>query len=150
MDVVIGIGNELRGDDGVGLRVVRGLPSRPYVTTVAVHQLTPDLAELLSEAERVLFVDAHARATTLQLQAVAPSEFAGGIGHSVVPGTLLAWTAALSGRVPEGWVLGIPAQTFDVGEELSPEAERAVPAARRAVLKWLDRAGDPLRDEEDA
>ena len=71
MDLVVGIGNELRSDDGVGIRVVRALPARRGVETTIVHQLTPDLVEALGRAERVLFVDAHASETRLRLARLA-------------------------------------------------------------------------------
>jgi hydrogenase maturation protease len=58
--LVIGFGNTLRSDDGVGPRVASvvagwGLPG---VVAIAVHQLGPELAEPLAEAGRAFFVDA--------------------------------------------------------------------------------------------
>jgi Ni,Fe-hydrogenase maturation factor len=58
--LVIGYGNDLRGDDGAGPRVaelVRGW-RLPGLTAIAVRQLTPELAEPLASAEFALFVDA--------------------------------------------------------------------------------------------
>jgi hydrogenase maturation protease len=138
MDLVVGVGNELRSDDGVGVRIVRALPERSDVETVVVHQLTFDLAETLARARRVLFVDAHARETRMQLARVSRHEMGPGIGHALEPEALLAWTSAACGQAPEAWVLSVPAQSFEVGEQLSPDVERAVPAARRAVLDWLE------------
>ncbi|MFN7898679.1 MAG: hypothetical protein ACK5N0_03300 [Synechococcaceae cyanobacterium] len=58
-DLVIGIGNSLRGDDGVGWwlaqRAERWLPPD---RVRAVRQLTPELAAELAAATRVLFLDA--------------------------------------------------------------------------------------------
>jgi hydrogenase maturation protease len=139
MDLVVGIGNELRSDDGVGIRVVTSLPPRLGVKTAVVHQLTPDLVDVLGSAERVLFVDAHATERCLRLARLCEGGAPPTVGHTLAPETLLAWTRAACGRAPEGWVLTVPAQSFAMGESLSPETERAVPAARRAALDWLDR-----------
>ncbi len=58
-DLVIGLGNSLRGDDGVGCwlaqRAERWLPAE---RVRAVRQLTPELADDLAAAGRVLFIDA--------------------------------------------------------------------------------------------
>lgn len=139
MDLVVGIGNELRTDDGVGARIVRDLPDRPGVETAVVHQLTPDLVETLGRAGRVLFVDAHARDTRLALSPLSGTAVGGGIGHALAPQALIAWTAATCGRAPEGWLLSVPARSFAVGDALTPDVERALPAARQAVLDWIDR-----------
>ena len=58
--LVIGYGNELRGDDAVGPEVARCVAEwrRPEVVGIAVHQLTPELAVALSEVAVVIFVDA--------------------------------------------------------------------------------------------
>src|ERR1044072_3449496 len=58
--LVIGYGNELRGDDGVGPRVARAVQqlSLPHVRVLVQHQLTPELAEDISRARAVVFVDA--------------------------------------------------------------------------------------------
>ena len=50
--LVIGIGNPLRGDDGVGPLLAEQAGGR------SVHQLTPELAAELAELEAVLFIDA--------------------------------------------------------------------------------------------
>lgn len=137
MDLVVGVGNELRSDDGVGARIVRALPAQPGVETAVVHQLTFDLTDAVGRARRVLFVDAHAEETHLRLSRVSPHGAVQGIGHALAPEALLAWTSAACGRAPDAWVLSVPAQSFDIGEELSPDVLRGLPAAEQAVLDWL-------------
>src|SRR5215472_4005839 len=59
--LIIGYGNPLRADDGVGWRMACRLGElvrdEPF-EVLAVHQLTPELAEPISRAELVIFVDA--------------------------------------------------------------------------------------------
>ncbi|MEB3362613.1 MAG: hypothetical protein VKI42_10885 [Synechococcaceae cyanobacterium] len=58
-DLVIGIGNPLRGDDGVGRWLARrGELWLPQAQWRAVQQLTPELAADVAAAARVLFIDA--------------------------------------------------------------------------------------------
>ena len=59
--LIIGYGNPLRGDDGVGWEVASRLAAtipEEAAHIMTVHQLTPELAESVSEAELVIFIDA--------------------------------------------------------------------------------------------
>lgn len=59
--VVIGVGNELRGDDGFGVAVARRLRGRPLPEGVVVRELGTrafDLALALLEADVAIVVDA--------------------------------------------------------------------------------------------
>ena len=53
MDLVIGIGNQLRKDDGIGPALVESLAERDGVESCIVHQLTPELAMRVCDADRV-------------------------------------------------------------------------------------------------
>ncbi len=64
-DLVIGIGNPLRGDDGVGWWLAEraeqlppGTPTKGPLLVQTVQQLTPELAAELTDVRRVLFIDA--------------------------------------------------------------------------------------------
>lgn len=132
--LVIGYGNPLRGDDGAGAFVARRLGP----DAIACHQLTPELAEPVSRAHRVIFVDAHAGvpAGEIILQRVRPRASSG--IHRFDPETLLAWSQQLYGHAPEAIFIGIGGESFDLGESLSPAAQRAVGKVFRAIGK-LDR-----------
>jgi hydrogenase maturation protease len=58
--LVIGYGNDLRGDDAVGplAATVVAAWDMPGVQVLAVHQLMPELAETLVAADLAIFVDA--------------------------------------------------------------------------------------------
>jgi hydrogenase maturation protease len=58
--LIIGYGNPLRGDDGLGWQVAGELAKcvDALISAVAVQQLTPELAEPVSDADLVIFVDA--------------------------------------------------------------------------------------------
>ncbi len=56
--LVIGLGNPLRSDDGIGWRLAAQLPARAGLVVRCRQQLTPELAEDLAAAERVLLLDA--------------------------------------------------------------------------------------------
>src|SRR5271166_6728975 len=58
--LIIGYGNPLRGDDGLGWQVASELAKcvDALISVLAVQQLTPELAEPVSDADLVIFVDA--------------------------------------------------------------------------------------------
>jgi len=59
--LIIGYGNPLRGDDGAGWQAAGILKERirdERVQVVRSHQLMPEMAEAISRARKVIFIDA--------------------------------------------------------------------------------------------
>jgi hydrogenase maturation protease len=134
--LVIGYGNDLCGDDAAGPRLADAVAAwrLPHVRTLALQQLTPDLAAPLSEAELAFFIDAGlpSEVSEIRVRPVVPAG-PSRLGHTTDPGTLLSLATALYGRAPEAHLLIVPGQAFAVGDPLSPRTERAMDAA----LIWL-------------
>jgi hydrogenase maturation protease len=147
--LVVGYGNVLRGDDGVGPWVAEALAATapPDVRVLTVHQLTPELAEPLAEAEIVIFVDAHRAelGSCVKVCRVNAEPTADPLGHAVDPARLLALTQALYGATPDTFLVMIPAASFEVGETLSPLAQVGADAALRMIRRMLsgEAAGVP-------
>jgi hydrogenase maturation protease len=132
--LVIGYGNELRHDDGVGPRVGRAVAAwqLPGVEAVVVHQLTPEMAERVGEAESVVFVDA-GPSDVVQMRRLEPSCAARVLGHTGEPRELLALAEALYGHRPKAWLVTLPAPELGFGEGLSAAAEHGLAEALRQV-----------------
>jgi len=139
--LVIGYGNALRGDDGIGPRVTEAIAAANYpgVRVRSVCQLLPELAAEFAEAEMVLFVDALADLSraAVELTPVAAGEITNWSTHTADPRTLLALTRAVYGRAPEAWWLTVPGRNFDCGEGLSAIAEEGVHQAIALIKQWL-------------
>jgi hydrogenase maturation protease len=141
--VVIGYGSPLRSDDAIGWRTAQELASTsqdPTVHFIQRHQLGPELAEICSQAELVVFIDAASGDTPGKISCVPvdagnPDAAAAPLScsHQLTPATLLTIAKTLYGRVPRAWLLSIVAQSFALGEELSPSLQAALP-------QLLDRA----------
>jgi hydrogenase maturation protease len=151
MDLVIGIGNDWRGDDGIGPHVVEAIPLREGVSTMTVHQLVPELAEKIREARRVLFVDAGVDGDAIELTRVEAATHHG-LGHACSPSALLGWTQSAYGDLPDSWLLRIPAASFEPGTGLTPQATAKAPEALRRIGAWLDEHPESLTgmSEEEA
>jgi hydrogenase maturation protease len=139
--LVIGYGNTLRRDDGVGPRVADAVAARnlPGVSTLACHQLTPELADPISRAQTVVFVDAAAHAvTTPKLARLTPADSVQLMAHASSPEHLLALARELFGHAPTAWMLALPAEDFAFGEELSPLAQNGMARALAEIVRLVE------------
>ncbi len=125
--LVIGIGNTLRRDDGLGPWLAERVADwrLPNVTTRIVHQLTPELAVEIANHDSVLFLDASRSSDEFELAELNGSAGPTQFGHALSPAHLLAWAEVLDGKQRRAWIAAVPGIDFDFGEGLSLAAERA-------------------------
>ena len=136
--LVIGYGNELRGDDAAGPAAARRVEALQLagVRVLVLQQLAPELAEDIAAARAVIFVDAYetseaATVETLQIKAAASQVRT----HASNPQALLALAESLFGHRPPAWLVTIPATDFGFTESLSPLAEAGMAAAIEEIRK---------------
>jgi hydrogenase maturation protease len=124
--LVIGYGNPLRSDDGVGWRAAERLRGGE-AEVVTVQQLTPELMEPISHARRIVFIDAGVEGRPGEIRRrVVAADGGGGFTHHGSPEALLAGARALYGSAPEAVLYTITGVSFEFGERLSPEVEAAL------------------------
>ena len=138
-DLVIGYGNTLRGDDGLGPRTAAAVAAwnRRDVRAIACHQLGPELAERISTARRVVFVDAAESAGPVRVSPREPGGAGEIVTHSADPRPLLGLAKALFGRCPPAWWVTIPASSFEFSEELSAPARDGLSIALGRIQSVL-------------
>ncbi len=149
--LVIGYGNELRGDDAAGPEAARRVAAwgKSGVAALAVHQLTPELAAVLAETEMVVFVDAGADGVASEVRLKPEAGVRAGMGHASDPCRLLALTEAVYGRRPEAWLITILAADFGLGADLSAAARAGLSIALRRIDRLIcTRNGDRARRPE--
>jgi len=154
--LVLGLGNPLRGDDGVGARVVealtrRGLPQG--VTAIDGGTGGLDLLRVLERWKRVVIVDAadvgrepgqFVRFTPDQVRLTGASNTF--TLHNAGLSEVLALAAALGRDLPEIVVFGVQPAQIGWGEGLSPALETTLSGLTDAILEELkgeDNAQDP-------
>jgi hydrogenase maturation protease len=139
--LLIGYGNTLRSDDGAGPRVAERVSAWgwPGLTAMAVHQLTPELAEPLARAELAIFVDARLADSEVEFVPLEPSRLGTVHGHTSAPRSLLGLAQAIYGRHPRAWLVTLPAVDITLGERLSATAERGVEAALVGIRALIGR-----------
>jgi len=165
--LVIGYGNTLRRDDGVGpmivewLRQIRGATVRERLTQSAAktlpndrvsddltsefleaHQLLPEHADPVSRASRVIFIDADVtvapgRVKFRRIHAKMPSNSS--VGHNVSPELILTLAEALYGHAPPATVIAIGVSSLDIGEGLTPLVESVARRLVKHLSYWFTR-----------
>ena len=137
--LVICIGNTLRCDDGFAWHVADELirQHNQPLHVLKVLQLTPEIAETISNAELVIFVDAaaHGEPGTLTCDSVTSSESDLRYSHDFTPATLIQMSKTLYGHQPKAFLICAAGRVFEHGESLSPEIASAIPAALASVRK---------------
>jgi hydrogenase maturation protease len=149
--LVLGVGNKIMSDDGVGVKVVELLQSRytfpDNVELLDGGTLGLDLLPKLQGISHLIMVDAVetggrpgtcVRLTGEELPKVLERKIS---PHQMGLKDLLA-VAWLLGHSPAELVLvGIQPGSIEMGLELTPEVESQVPSMRDSVLKELERIG---------
>ena len=133
--LVIGYGNELRGDDGLGPRLAGAIEELrlPGVQVITCQQLTPELAEPISHSDAVVFVDAAVDAAqAVQVRWLAAATRGQASAHTSDPGVLLGIAQQLFGRSPPGWWITVPAFELGFRLGLSDRAEVSMRTGLRA------------------
>jgi hydrogenase maturation protease len=150
--VIIGIGNTIKSDDGVGVEAVRYLEGRlpGEVELVEGSVYCADLFSFLEDRDKVIFIDAiDAGEEPGAIFRFSPEEVRQrktGVSlsiHDFGPYELIA-TARLMKQCPEEVVfIAVQVKNVEFGEELSGEVRAAIPRLHRIVLEELGEHGRP-------
>ena len=146
--LIAGFGNELRGDDGFGVEVVRrlegGEPLGADVRLLYVGTGGIRLAqELLTPCDRLIVVDAMTRGgapgSVYVLRVESVDEAREVDLHLAVPSRALAVAKALGVLPGQVYLVGCePAEVDELTMELSPPVRAAVDTAVRHIHQLLD------------
>lgn len=141
--LIIGYGNTLRGDDGVGYKIAEIIEqwNINHITSLAVHQLTPDLAEKISKADTVIFIDAvpitDINTAKLEIKTISSHQKTNNLAHHNNPEQLLSLTQAIYQKAPKSsWIL-VPAINFNFSEHLSPITEKYAKLCLEKIKEFL-------------
>ena len=145
--LILGLGNPLLGDEGIGVRVVeelKGLELPDGVKVIEGGTTGLGLVGLMEGYQRVIIVDAAdmghppghvVRFTPSEAQfkmAEAPLSL-----HQIGLGEVLALAKAVGVAPAELVIIGVQPIRVEVGAGLSPEVERAIPQIIRLILDEL-------------
>jgi hydrogenase maturation protease len=150
--LIIGVGNALRGDDGVGQRAALALEQRLAggdVEVIACTQLTPELCQQIAQAALVIFIDAmiDGEAGSIHIEKLRPKAPSTQITHHLCPSALLASALALYGHAPAAVQFTVSGRAFGLTERLSAPVARALPRLIDAVARVASPSAMPTLSE---
>jgi hydrogenase maturation protease len=144
--VVLGLGNVLHSDDGVGPCAIERLRADPKVpkdvSLIEGGTLGLELLTYIWDASYLLVVDAvdvgRAPGTIIRISAEELHSLPGkGSVHQLGLADLLVALRVLAGRRPEVMLLGVQPASTDWGVELSPAVEAALDSLIDAAVVEL-------------
>ena len=134
--LVMGYGNTLRGDDGIGLWMAQQIEQDklPGVLAAEAQQLPIEAVDDCEAYDRVVLLDCAAGGPAFALQPLHPDAASGiGTSHYVTASLMVSLARLLNKKVPEFYLGSVRGESFDLGAPITAEVyERA-----RALLKEL-------------
>jgi hydrogenase maturation protease len=155
--LVLGLGNPILSDDGVGCRVAMALKDRLKKTEADVLEdgvAGLDFLELLAGYERAIIIDAiqTEEGTPGQIYRLEPGVLAGtrhaGTPHDVNLATALELGRRLGLTLPRITIFAIEAKDVtSFGEECTRKVKRAIPACVEMIVRELEEKGIAQPDD---
>jgi hydrogenase maturation protease len=136
--LIIGIGNPLRSDDGLGWAVAQQLAQNGDMGSNIhmAHQLTPEWAQEMAAADLVILIDASREGEPgeIRMRPLASSAPPGAVGtHSTTPEELAALTTGVYGHCPPIVLVSMTGADFSLGEHFSTIVAQRLPLVCEAV-----------------
>lgn len=155
--LLLGWGNPDRQDDGAAWHVLAEVARRSGIdvpdelgeifnesgANLRLHfdlQLVPEIAELVSEFDRVAFIDAHTGSVRDDLN-VARLEAGfqnSPLTHHLTPESVLDLARHLYGSQPEAYLVSIRGYSFGFDHQMSARTTKLVNQAADKLTAWLD------------
>jgi hydrogenase maturation protease len=156
--LLLGYGNPDRQDDGVAWTVLKDVAARLKImqpsqldtlvtspdgdlTLVVSLQLLPEMAELISQYERVCFVDAHTGRVPedLSIQDLGAEFQKSPFTHHLTPQTCLSLAKTLYGKSPAAVLVSVRGYEFGFSNDLSTRTRMLAHQAVNHIVDWLEK-----------
>ncbi len=155
--LIIGYGNVYCHDDGVALYIINRLRKQSGIRelqpdedgldelghsldSALFHQLVPEIIPILTQYQKVVFVDAHRGTIPDDVRVVEGKEERGfhAVTHHMSPGMLLAMARQTHHFSPEAYLISVKGEDFDFGLGLSDTCRIRADAAVQKILELVN------------
>ena len=157
--LIIGYGNADRQDDGAGWHVLKNLAERigcaipddpgeaieiesQLVDILFTLQIYPELAETISQYEKVCFVDAHTSEIPDEISwtKLSPEYEKSPLTHHMSPKTVLSIASTIYNRIPEAILVSIRGYHFQFERALSQRTSKLARLAADRIWDWINKS----------
>jgi hydrogenase maturation protease len=139
---VLGIGNALLKDEGIGIHIIRSLKDLPGLESVDLIDggTYPQAFDLVRDRDRLIVIDAaYGGGEPGSIYCLTPEQIKSQKPSSIHEFNVLhmLWNLSIMGESPNITIIGIEPKEVDWGLELSPELEKRLPRITEFVLKTI-------------
>lgn len=139
--IIVGIGNTLRGDDGIGAYVCSAIDQTKIegVQTLIVQQLDTGLIDEFLKADKIILVDASVEGDDVNFYRPETEEsFSVASSHHVNANILSSLIKKLYEKEINIMLCAVRGESFDMGEELSAIAKQNADKAAGLIVNWIN------------
>ena len=143
---IIGYGNTLRGDDGIGAYVVELLKNeiknQDQIILKTLHQVDISEAEELSESDYIFFIDVQngKYEEDVHIKKIDPKPVEMSFtSHIISLSALLYAIQNIYNKFPVAYLCAIKGEKFDFDNQISIEAKFRAKEAVKKILQFLNR-----------
>ncbi len=141
--LLIGYGNTLRSDDGVGWYVADSIIGKlgDRIDIIKADQITVEMTEDIKDRKLVIFVDAHVsdKDDWLKAEEIFPDLKFGMTAHIFTPSALLALCEKIYNKCPKAYLFSIKGINYDFGEKLSEQTKSSAETAVTQITELIHR-----------
>ena len=140
--LIVGVGNTLRGDDGIGAYICSHIDKLnvPGIKTLVVQQLDTELLETFMQFDHIILADATLEEDTVVFYPLKPGEtFPVSSSHHVNAGLLASLAEKLFHKDLSFMICAVKGEHFDMGEHLSVTARQNADAAIGIICDWIEK-----------
>jgi hydrogenase maturation protease len=139
---VLGMGNVLFKDEGIGIHLIHALKNFPDIESVDLIDggTSPQVIDLVRDADRLIVVDAaYGGEEPGSVYRIKPEHVKNQKPYSIHELNVLQmlWTLNITGKSPKITIIGIEPKEIDWGLELSPELEQRLPRITEFLLEII-------------
>ena len=161
--LILGYGNVYCHDDGVAFYIINRLRKQSGLQelqtdedgldelghpldTALLHQLVPEIIPIVTQYEKVIFLDAHKGTIPDDVRVVDVKEELGfhAVSHHMSPGMLLATARQTEHFAPAGYLVSVKGEDFDFGLGLSETCKACADVAVQKILELLNSKDEAL------
>lgn len=116
MRVIIGYGNEFRGEDAFGIDAVKELQKYKLKDTklISTFQLTPEIVLELQDCKEIVFIDAcYSIEDNYKLACSIEEENSSNLSHHITPKTIMAMLNGIYNKYPTFKIYSMLTNSFD-------------------------------------
>lgn len=139
---VLGMGNVLLKDEGIGIHLIHALKNFPDLESVDLIDggTSPQVIDLVRDADRLIVIDAaYGGEEPGSVYRIKPEHVKNQKPYSIHELNVLQmlWILQITGDSPKTTIIGIEPKETDWGLELSPELEQRLPQITEFVREKI-------------